>query len=77
MVFASGGVISVSGVDFVLEASEPKLFAIVSYISSPSATFFSQVDAPIPGGGFGFIYMAVAAILRARRKAEIVYSIIE
>ena len=77
MVFLCRGVVGVSGVDFVLEAAEPNFAAIVSYISHPFAGFFPEVDAPIPRGGFGFIYMAVAAILRARRKAEVVNSIIE
>jgi hypothetical protein len=76
MVFDSGAVIGVSGVDFVVEPADPYSFIAMPKLTVPRGFFFIKINAEKAGGAVLFL-SPVAGVLGVSSKAEIILSIIE
>jgi hypothetical protein len=77
MVFFCGGIVSFCGVDFVIEAANPEIFAVMFEPDFPITAAFIAAQADEPRGGLRFSLGFIALILRMGRDAQIGPSVIE
>ena len=63
MVFFCGGIVSFCGVDFVVEAANPEIFAVMFEADIPGTAAFISAQADELRGGFKFCLNFIALIL--------------